>query len=397
MSREVERTILHVDMDAFYASVEQRDDPSIRGKPVIVGGAARRGVVSAASYEARTFGVRSAMSMGEAMRRCPHAIVVSPRHDHYASVSRQVFAIFHRFTPMVEGLSLDEAFLDVGASRALYGDGEAIAAQIKRAIREEVGLTASAGVAPSKFVAKIASDLRKPDGLVVVRAGEVREFLAPLPIERMWGMGPKSAPRAHAAGYHTLGDLARADDERLARAFGEWGPEMARLARGEDERDVEPEREAKSIGAEETFDDDLRDENAVATKLLSQSSRVAQRLFLAGLAGRGVTVKLKYSDFTLKTRSMQLPEAVSDTTSIHRAARALLERFEPSLLARKGVRLSGVSVSALVPIDEARTLFPDPGVERGRKLEAALAALRDRGAGVTRAALLGERDDDDDE
>ena len=215
---------------------------------------------------------------------------------------------------------------------------------------------------------------------------------------RETGVGPppkcetKSAPRAHAAGFHTLGDLARADDARHARAFGDWGPEMARLARGEDPREVEPEREAKSIGAEETFDEDLHGEASIATKLLSQSSRVAQRLFLAGLAGRGVTVKLKYADFTVKTRSMQLPEAVSDTSSIFRAARTLLSRFD---VGARGVRLSGVSISALAPIDAARTLFPDPGVERGRKLEAALAALREKGAGVTRAALLGERDDED--
>ncbi|MDQ3036424.1 MAG: DNA polymerase IV [Myxococcota bacterium] len=384
------RTILHVDMDAFYASVEQRDDASLRGEPVIVGGPFRRGVVSAASYEARPFGVRSAMSMSEAMRRCPHAKVVAPRHEHYSAVSRQVFAIFRRFTPMVEGISLDEAFLDVTASRSLYGDGESIARRIKDAISSELELKASAGVAPSKFVAKIASDLRKPDALVVVRSEEVRDFLAPLPIERMWGIGPKSAPRAHSAGFHTLGDLARADAARLERVFGKWGPEMAQLARGDDPREVEPEREAKSVGAEETFDEDLRDPTAIATRLLSQSSRVAQRLHLAGLAGRGVTVKLKYADFTVKTRSLQLPEAVSDTGSIYKAARALLARFEPN---GRGVRLTGVSVSALATLEDARTLFPDPAASRGRKLEAAMAALRDRGAGITRAALLGEDDE----
>ena len=379
-------------MDAFYASVEQRDDPSLRGSPVIVGGPFRRGVVSAASYEARPFGVRSAMSMSEAMRRCPHAKVVPPRHEHYAAVSRQVFAIFRRFTPLVEGLSLDEAFLDVGASRSLYGDGEAIARQIKDAIATEVQLVASAGVAPSKFVAKIASDLRKPEALVVVRPGEVADFLAALPIERMWGIGPKSAPRARSAGFHTLGDLARATDARLEQAFGQWGPEMARLARGEDPREVEPEREAKSVGAEETFDEDLRDPADIATRLLAQSSRVAARLYLAGLAGRGITVKLKYADFTVKTRSMQLPEAVYDTTSIFEAARTLLARFEAR---GRGVRLSGVSVSGLVAMEDARTLFPDPRVERGSKLEAAVAALRGKGAGITRAALLGREDEDD--
>jgi DNA polymerase-4 len=375
-------------MDAFYASVEQRDDASLRGRPVIVGGAFPRGVVSAASYEARVFGVRSAMSIVEAVRRCPNAHIVAPRHAYYSSISRQVFAIFHRFTPLVEGLSLDEAFLDVTASRSLYGDGKTIASLIKSAILSEVGLRASAGVAPSKFVAKIASDLEKPDALVVVME-DVRSFLAPLPIERMMGIGKKGAIRAHAFGFRTLGDLATADAIRLERAFGKWGLEMAQLARGNDPREVEPERTAKSIGAEETFDEDLRDVDEIARKLLSQSARVAERLHLSGLAGRGITVKLKYADFSIKTRSLQVPEAVSDTSSIYRAARELLDRFESA----RPVRLSGVSVSSLVAIEDARTLFPDPAVERGRKLEAAMARLRDRGAKMTRAALL--RDDDE--
>ena len=382
----MDRQILHVDMDAFYASVEQRDDPSLRGKPVIVGGSARRGVVAAASYEIRKFGVRSAMSMGEAMRRCPHAIVVPVRHDHYASVSRQVFAIFRRYTPLVEGLSLDEAFLDVTASRALYGDGETIARRIREEIRAEVELNASAGVAPCKFIAKIASDLHKPNGLCVVRREDIPEKIWPLPIERMWGIGPKSAPRAHAAGFHTLGDLARADPARLERAFGQWGADMGALARGEDDRDVEPGREAKSIGAEETYDQDVHGIEEIAVKVLSQAERVASRLTAEQLAGRGITVKIKYGYFTVQTRSIQLPEAVSDTGSIYRAARKLLERFE---LGRRGVRLTGVSVTALCDVDAARTLFPDPSIAKGRKLESAVAALRDRlGAKVTRAALL---------
>jgi DNA polymerase-4 len=307
-----------------------------------------------------------------------------------------VFAIFHRFTPLVEGLSLDEAFLDVTASRSLYGDGATIAAMIKKAIRDEVSLNASAGVAPCKFVAKIASDLEKPDGLCVIREEEIPTVLWPLPIERMWGIGPKSAPRAHAAGFHTLGDLARADPAKLERAFGDWGPEMARLARGEDTRDVEPGRDAKSVGAEETFDRDLHTHEEIAAKLLAQSARVASRLFADGTAGRGVTVKLKYADFTIKTRAMQLPEAVCDTRSIFRAARTLLDRFE---LRGRGVRLSGVSVSALAPIDHVRTLFPDPEIARSTKIEAALASLRDRfGSKVRPATLLGEgRDGERDE
>ena len=376
-------------MDAFFASVEQRDDPSLRGKPVIVGGPSQRGVVAAASYEIRKFGVRSAMSMAEALRRCPEAIVVAADHDRYAEVSRQVFAIFHRFTPLVEGLSLDEAFLDVTASRTLYGDGETIARRIKEAIHSELDLTASAGVAPSKFVAKIASDLRKPDGLVVVRPEEVRALLDPLPVERMWGLGEKSAKLARSYGWTTFRDLARAKTSELVAVFGQHGAAMGALARGEDDREVVPDREAKSIGAEETFERDLVPKE-LPERLLSQSMRVAERLHDDGLAGTTVTVKVKLADFTLRTRSMQPPEPVSDTDAIYGTAKQLLARFD---LAGQRVRLTGVQVSGLVPRESTRTLFPDEEREKRKKLEDVRAALRDRfGKGaLTRATLL---DDD---
>src|SRR5258708_14474658 len=227
-------------MDAFYASVEQRDDPALRGKPVIVGGSARRGVVLAASYEVRPFGVRSAMPMAQALRLAPRAIVVAPHFDRYTEASAAVFAIFRRYTPLVEPLSLDEAFLDVTGSQALFGDGVAIARAIKQAVRTELGLTPSAGVAPCKFAPKIASDLQKPDGLVVVAPGGVAEFLRPLPIERLWGVGPKTSPPMRALGYETIGDLARAGEDALERVMGSWGAHVARLARGDDERDVDP-------------------------------------------------------------------------------------------------------------------------------------------------------------
>ncbi|HWL86674.1 MAG TPA: DNA polymerase IV, partial [Polyangiaceae bacterium] len=249
------RSIVHVDMDAFYASVEIRDAPALRGKPVLVGGAKRRGVVLAASYEARVFGAHSAMPMAEAMRLCPQATVVPPRHERYAEVSRKVFAIFERYTPLVEGLSMDEAFLDVTESRSLFGDGAAIARAIKSDVSKELGLTASAGVATSKFVAKVASDLKKPDGLVVVpedREG-VAAFLAPLAIERMWGVGPKTSPRLRALGICTLGDLASCDERVLDDMLGSWGRHVRELARGIDPREVEPDRAAKSVGAEETY------------------------------------------------------------------------------------------------------------------------------------------------
>jgi len=375
-------------MDAFYASVEQRDDPELCGKPVIVGGRSRRGVVLAASYEVRPFGVRSAMPMAEALRRAPHAIVVPPHRDRYELASAAVFAIFRRYTPLVEPLSLDEAFLDVTESRALFGDGEAIARTIKRDVRAEQRLTASAGVAPCKFAAKVASDLRKPDGLVVVPPGSVAEFLAPLPVERMWGVGPKTAPRVRALGYATLGDLAKAGEAALERVLGSWGLHAARLARGEDDRRVDPDGEARSIGAEETYDEDLRGEAAIGRTLLEHAGRVARRLVREGLAARTVAIKIKYADFTLRTRRVTLASPVQDTDAIHTAAIGLLARVP---LENRRVRLTGVSVSGLVGGAPERTLFPDAATEKRRRLEEVTARIADRFGderAVTRATLL---------
>jgi DNA polymerase IV len=367
------RTILHIDMDAFYASVEELDDPSLRGKPVIVGGSHRRGVVLAASYAVRKFGVHSAMSMAEAMRRAPRALVVPPRHLRYAEISEQLFSVFERYSPLIEGLSIDEAFIDVTESRALFGDGETIARAIKADVKREVGLTASAGVAPSKFVAKIASDLRKPDGLVVVKPEEVESFLAPLPIERMWGVGPKTAPKMRSLGFATFGDLARADEHRLERAFGSHGPEMAALARGLDERDVVPDRAAKSIGAEETYEVDVATRDELDRTLLVHSGRVAQRLVAANLAARVVTVKLKYADFSLRTRRVTLPDPASDSVTIHHAACEAAKT-----LPLRPVRLTGVSVSDFVPRDERTTLFVDETLERRKRVEDLVAEVRKR-------------------
>jgi DNA polymerase-4 len=388
--RDQSRAILHVDMDAFYASVEQRDQPELRGKPVLVGGRSRRSVVLAASYEARPYGARSAMPMREALRRCPAAIVVPPRMARYAQASDAAFAVFRRYTPIVEPLSLDEAFLDVTGSTALFGDGEAIARAIKNEIREKTELTASAGVAPCKFVAKVASDLRKPDGLVVVRPEDVREFLAPLPVEKMWGIGPKTAPKVRELGITTLGDLARADEDTLRRAFGRWGPAMARLARGEDDREVIPDRLAKSIGAEQTYEEDLVGADAVAATLLEHASRVARRLLRADVSARTVTVKVKYADFTLVSRQMTLPEAVQDTDAIHRAALAALARVP---LEGKRVRLTGVSAGGIEEGPPQPTLFGDTRAAQRRALEDVAAKLADRFGDervVTRAALLGK-------
>ena len=381
------RTILHIDMDAFFASVEQHDDPSLRGKPVLVGGSARRGVVAASSYEARKFGVFSAMPMAEALRRCPQAIVVEPHRGRYEEVSSVVFEIFNRYTPLVEGLSIDEAFLDVTGSRSLFGDGEAIARAIKADVLSETGLTCSAGVSSCKFAAKIASDMNKPNGLTLV-GDDVAAFLAPLPIERMWGIGPKTAPTLHMLGYNTLGDLAKASPAVLERAIGSWGVEIGRLAQGLDAREVVPERDAKSISAESTYDHDLTDREAIAKSLLSHAARVAERLTESELGAGAVVVKLKYADFKVLTRRTTLDEPASDTGTLYDACLELLERFP---LKGERVRLTGVAAQDLGPLTGKQpTLFPDPAAEKRRTLEAVLSSARGRFGGqpITFATLL---------
>jgi DNA polymerase-4 len=375
-------------MDAFYASVEQRDDPRLRGKPVIVGGPSRRGVVLAASYEVRPYGVRSAMPMAEALRRAPEAVVVPPRRARYEEASAQAFAIFRRYTPLVEPLSLDEAFLDVTASRALFGDGEAIANAIRRDVRHEIELTASAGVAPCKFAAKIASDLGKPNGLVVVAEHAVAEFLAPLPVERMWGVGPKTAPRMRSLGYSTLGDLGRADADALERALGSWGRRASSLARGEDGREVDPHHSARSIGAEQTYEEDLSGTAAVGRSLLEHASQVARRLVRANLSARTVALKVKYADFAVRSRRLTLDEPVQDTDAIHEAALRLLSRMP---LEGRRVRLTGVSVAGISSGPPPRMLVPDPQSEKRQKVEEVTARIGQRFKGehiVTRATLL---------
>lgn len=377
-------------MDAFYASVEELDDPSLRGVPLIVGGPSKRGVVCAASYAARPFGVRSAMPMVEAVRLCPHAVVVPPRLARYAEVSADVFAIFHRFTPLVEGLSLDEAFLDVTGSASLFGDGPTIARKIKDAIRGELRLIASAGVASCKFAAKIASDLQKPDGLVVIPEGELRAFLAPLPIERMWGIGPKSAERLRPAGMATFRDLAEASLEHLESLLGRAGAvHVQTLARGIDERPVVPGREATSVGAEETYEADLTDRRAMELRLLDLAGRVAKRLHKAGFEASGVTLKVKYADFTLRSRSVTLPAPIADTMTLFNAAKALLDRVPPGR-----VRLLGISAATLSPANGTKAvtldLFPDAAPERRRRLEEVVLEVGARfgGQGLRRASLL---------
>src|SRR4051812_20682011 len=271
------RSILHVDMDAFYASVEELDNPELRGTPLIVGGTGGRGVVAAASYEVRKYGVRSAMPMREALRLCPHAVCVPPRFSRYQEISSQVFAIFHEFTPLVEGLSLDEAFLDVTHSQAALGSAEKIAYEIKRRIRERTGLTASVGVAPNKLVAKIASDLRKPDGLVVVLPEDLTQTLDPLPVGRLFGIGPKTAVQLQARGIHTLRDLRSSSDSVLQSLFGKYAVIIKARACGLDDRDVIPDADEKQISAEETFDQDLKQSQQMHAQLAELIDRATAR------------------------------------------------------------------------------------------------------------------------
>lgn len=369
-------TILHVDLDAFYAAVEQRDDPALRGKPVLVGGSARRGVVASCSYEARTFGIHSAMPMAEALRLCPQAIVVPARHGRYGDVSAQVFAIFHRFTPLVEGLSVDEAFLDVTASRSLFGGGEIIARRIKDAIRSELDLTASAGVAPIKFAAKVASDLRKPDGLVVVPAGEERAFLLPLPVSRLWGVGPVTQQQLERAGLRTIGDVQRLDEGELRRAFGDsLGPHLFVLANGLDPREVEAERQARSIGHELTFAEDLRTQDEVHGVLLQLAEMVGRRLRREGVRGGVVRLKLRYGDFTTLVRQRKGTPTDDDQVLYQTARELLAAAWERA----RGVRLLGITAAQLVAggVPAQGSLFAPAPRQRERLLRA-MDAIRDR-------------------
>ena len=386
------RVILHVDMDAFYAAVEERENPALRGKPVVVGSEPKegrgRGVVATANYAARRYGIGSAMPISEAWRRCPKAVYLRPRMRLYADVSRQIRAVFERFTDLIEPISIDEAFLDVTASRRLYGDGPAIAGLIKDAIRTEQRLTASIGCAGSKFIAKIASDLDKPDGLVVVRAGEEAEFLAPLPIGRMWGAGPKALERFRRLGCATIGDAAGLDRDVLVRAFGDsMGDRFHRLSRGVDDRPVVPDHIRKSLGKETTFGEDVSDRRTVERTLLDLTEQVAALLRRKGLAGATVTVKLRWEGFETVTRQRTLQSPVNTVEKIWPVARELLRTADRPQLR---IRLVGVTLSALdrAASGQADMFVPDTGADT-RVAEAVDALVERFGSGtVTRAALL---------
>jgi len=371
-----ERTILHVDMDAFYASVEQRDDPSLRGRPVIVGGTGGRGVVAAASYEVRRYGVHSAMPVREALRRCPDAICVPPRIGHYADVSRQVFAVFREFTPLVQGLSLDEAFLDVSAGTRALGDGEQVGREIKRLIRERTGLTASVGVAPNKLVAKIASDLRKPDGLVVVRHAEINALLDPLSIRKLFGLGARTAPKVEALGIHTLGELRQASAAQLRPIFGRYAERVIERAAGIDGRPVAPDQDEKQVSAEETFEVDIADHARLRAEIVRLADKVAARLRSRELAASCVTVKIRRRDFTTFTRQRHFEPPTQETRVITAIATGLLDGWLATQ-PRAALRLLGVGLSDLAQATQL-DLFTAPQSARNRELDAAVDRIRER-------------------
>lgn len=369
--------ILHIDMDAFYASVEERDQPQLVGKPVIVGGTPQgRGVVAAANYIVRRYGVHSAMPTARALRLCPGAIVLPVRMDHYAAISRQISAIFHRYTPLVEPISLDEAFLDVAGSEALFGPAVEIARRIKEEIRAEAQLVASVGVAPNKFLAKIASDLEKPDGLVVVEPDRVQAFLDPLPIGRLWGVGKVASSVLGELSIRTIGQLRQLPVEALTTRFGKGGAHLWQLAHGIDDRAVVPDREAKSISHETTFAADIDDREALRAWLLELTEHVARRLRRHALRGRTVNLKVRFSDFQTITRSQTLSDPTDSTEMLWLAGSDLLDRLPEGHLP---LRLLGIGVSG---IDRAAasqgTLFDDPSRLKQSDLDAAADRIRER-------------------
>ncbi|GAB4288149.1 MAG: DNA polymerase IV [Thiohalomonadaceae bacterium] len=373
----MQRTILHVDMDAFFAAVEIRARPELAAQPVIVGGAPeRRGVVAAASYAARRYGIHSAMPTATALRLCPQAVLLPPRHDHYAEVSQQIRAVFERYTPQVEPLSLDEAFLDVSGSTRLFGTGEAIGRRIKQEIRSELGLVASVGVAPNKFVAKIASDIDKPDGFVVVAPEQVQSFLDPLPVGRLWGVGKVGAKVFARLGITTIGQLRAYSPRLLQQHLGNAAGPLWQLAHGQDERPVVSEREAKSISQETTFPRDIDDPTVLRAWLQDLAAQVAWRLRRHGLKGRTVQIKVRLADFSTLTRAQTLAQATDITDEIRRVALMLFEQRLPRPL--PPLRLLGVGVSGFAAEPGQDDLFAVAVRERQSRLDAVMDQVVER-------------------
>jgi DNA polymerase-4 len=394
------RTILHVDLDAFYAAVEQRDDPKLRGKPVLVGGTVRRGVVASCSYEARKFGIHSAMPMAEAMRRCPHAIVVRHRMERYAEASEIFFRILGDYSPDVEGLSLDEAFLDVTGSERLLGDGKTIGEAIKRRVREETSLVASVGVAPIKLAAKIASDICKPDGLRVITPEGLLPFLHALPVTRLWGVGEATRTVLASMGLSTIGDVARYPEKALVGRLGAvTGHHLAALARGEDSREVVSESDPVSVGHQETFDNDIDDKGELAVILLDQADRVASRLRDHQLRARAVVLIIKYDDFRQITRRTTLDAGTSDGGLLARTAIDLLAKVPIEDQKGSRVRLCGIAASSLESRDAPRQLlFDEAARQKGERLGETIDKVAAKfGKSAIKRAIHVTRDANDDD
>lgn len=360
--------ILHVDMDAFFAAIEQLDRPELRGKAILVGHDGPRGVVTTASYEARPYGCHSAQPMSIARRLCPHAIIVPVRGERYREVSRQVFDILHSVTPLVEPVSIDEAYLDVTGCERLMGDAVAIAKHIRHRIRQELHLTASVGVAPNKFLAKLASDMNKPDGLTVILAEDVDRVLPPLPVSKIWGLGPAAAAKFAELGVRTIADLRTMPLERLTRHFGSAGEHYHRLAHGIDDRRVTPDQQAKSIGEENTFTYDVAERNHVRQVLLGHVEQVARRLRRHGLSARRVTLKIRFGDFETITRSQTLATATNVTSELWQVASGLFDRWADQEF--QPVRLIGMTAGELTTGPDQLGLFPDAGRDRQKRLDA---------------------------
>lgn len=398
------RLILHVDMDAFYTSIEQHDNPAIRGRPVVVGadprGGLGRGVVSAASYEARAFGIHSAMPISQAYRRCPGAVFLPPRSERYAEVSDRIMRILGGFTPLVEPISIDEAFLDCTGTENLFGKPAELGARIKEAVRGETGLTASVGMATNKSVAKIASDLQKPDGLVICEPGREREFIAPLPIGRLWGAGKKTVKELESRGFRTIGDIASLPLSRMEGLLGRWGEHLWLLANGMDERPVCDDSERKSYSEEITFDTDTGDAALVERVLFEIADRLSYKLRSDGVKGRTITLKIRLEGFETHTRSATMSEPVNDMAAIRKTAVRHFREFDR---AGRRVRLVGIRLSNLEDAAAASErqlgLFEERGADDSRpdsesEAERVLDRMRERfGGKVTRATLLKGLDD----
>ena len=391
-NQKASKHIIHLDLDAFYPAVEVLDNPELKGKPIIVGGSRERGVVSSASYEARKFGVHSAQPMATAMRLCPNGIVLPVRMSRYKAMSEQVFEIFYLFTSMVEPLSIDEAFLDVTGSTLLFGSAIEIAKKIKQKVTAQTGLTISAGVAPSKFVAKIASDMEKPDGLTVVPADKVKTFLDPLPIDKMWGVGKVTQKALSRLSILTFKDLRQVPVEVLEKKFGKHGIHMHQLSMGIDERDVVTSHDIKSIGHEVTYDKNILDMDSAKRELLSLANRVARRMRRKGFEGKTITLKVKYSDFVLITRSVTRHNYTNDSVDIYSNICNLLGK---TAVGARPVRLLGVSLSNLADTGSGRQLSLFSHIEsndKRKELNKTLDSIVDKygDSGIRPGALIDE-------